>query len=248
VSPRVARRLAAVLIPAGLLLAPACSRLSPRTELEIGRHRVSLSAPRGWLYLDHGDEKRFRQDLTYVAVLDLGPVEGASYARELATAREHWRAAGIRVGYQETSRLLAPRALFPSKDEFELQSEYRRKVVRGYEQGDDALAEASYQGLVDLLSRLTPLGLDAVTELVLERVKFEPWNREVVSAEDVEVDHRPGRSLKTWNKRTHQDPQRLTFLVNGGNLLAVATAGDRYEASSAAFDLILDSLRFAASS
>ena len=75
-SARPARRLATFLIPAGLLLTPACSRPSPRTELEIGRHRVSLRAPSDWLYLDHGYEKRFRQDLTYVAVLDLGPVEG----------------------------------------------------------------------------------------------------------------------------------------------------------------------------
>ena len=46
----------------------------------------------------------------------------------------------------------------------------------------------------------------------------------MVTAEDVEVDDRPGRSLKTWKKLTDQDPQRLAFLVNGGNLLAVATS------------------------
>lgn len=227
-----------------VLLALACSRLGPGAELEVGRHRLSLRVPRGWLYVDQGFEKRFRQEATFVDVTDLGPIAGSRYAEELASAHEHWQASGTRVGYEETTKLLAPRALFASPEDFELQAEYRRKLVKGYKEGDGPLAEANYQALLGLLGRLPPLGMDEVTALALERVQFKPWEEEVVSTEDVVVDGRPARLLRTWARLTHQGPQRYAFIVNAGSLLGIETSGDRHEASSAAFDVIVGSLRF----
>lgn len=227
-----------------VLLALACSRPSPETELEVGRHRLSLRVPRGWLYVDQGFEKRFRQEATFVDVTDLGPVAGSRYAEELARAHEYWQASGTRVGYEETSKLLAPRELFASPEDFELQAEYRRKLVKGYEEGDGPLADANYQALLELLAGLTPLEPDAVTALALERVKFQKSEREVVSTEDVVVDGRPARLVRTWARLTHQGPQRYAFIVNAGSLLGVETSGDRHDASSAAFDAIVGSLRF----
>ena len=98
---------------------------------------------------------------------------------------------------------------------------------------------------MELLDGLPPLEMDAVIALVLERARFQALGAGIVSTEDVMLDGRPARLLRTWTRLTHQAPERYAFVVNDGNLLGVETSGDRREASAAAFDTIVGSLRFA---
>lgn len=73
----IARRAAWLVVPV-LAGAAACGpRETPavQKELEIGPHRVQVSAPAGWEVLDQGRQKRFRKGESDLVLQDLGKVD-----------------------------------------------------------------------------------------------------------------------------------------------------------------------------
>ena len=68
--------------------------------------------------------------------------------------------------------------------------------------------------------------------------------REVKSRRTVMVDGREAVDIETWNRLDHANPQRLFFVDNDGELLALYTERMALKDTLAAFDAIRDSLHF----
>ena len=71
--------------------------------------------------------------------------------------------------------------------------------------------------------------------------------REVKSRRVVTLDGREAIDIETWNRLDHTNPQRIFFVKDDSDLLALHTAGMAFEDSLAAFAAIRDSLHFAKS-
>ncbi len=58
------------------------------------------------------------------------------------------------------------------------------------------------------------------------------------------LDGREAMDIETWHRLDHTNPQRIFFVEDDGDLLALHTVGMAFEDSLAAFDAIRDSLHF----
>lgn len=68
--------------------------------------------------------------------------------------------------------------------------------------------------------------------------------RDVKSRRAVTIDGREAMDIETWNRLDHTNPQRIFFVRDDGDLLALHTVGMAFQDSLAAFDAIRDSLHF----
>jgi hypothetical protein len=95
-------------------------------------------------------------------------------------------------------------------------------------------------------------------EIVLQdlgKVDWEPAlaslhddrRREVKSRRPRTIDNHEAMEIETWNRLDHTNPQRIFFVKDDGDLLALHTVGMAFQDSLAAFDAIRDSLHFAKS-
>jgi len=65
--------------------------------------------------------------------------------------------------------------------------------------------------------------------------------RDVKSRRAVTIDGREAMDIETWNRLDHTNPQRIFFVNDDGDLLALHTVRMAFEDSLAAFDAIRDS-------
>jgi hypothetical protein len=92
-----------------------------------------------------------------------------------------------------------------------------------------------------------PRDLDELMEWGLAAVDAEVGHdqrREVKSRRTVTIDGRDAVDVETWNRLDHTNPQRILFVRNDGDLLALHTAGMALDDTLAAFDAIRGSLHF----
>ena len=68
--------------------------------------------------------------------------------------------------------------------------------------------------------------------------------REVKSRRSVVLDGREAFDIETWNRLDHTNPQRIFFVKDDGDLLALHTERMALGDTLAAFDSIRDSLHF----
>jgi hypothetical protein len=68
--------------------------------------------------------------------------------------------------------------------------------------------------------------------------------RELKSRRTVMLDGREAVDIETWNRLDHTNPQRIFFVDDDGELLALHTERMAFEDTLAAFDAIRDSLHF----
>ena len=108
----IARRTTLVLLAAAMSAASsACARDTatpppvPR-ELDLGVHRVQVTVPTGWVLLDQGKQKRFRQGELEIVLQNLGPATPAP--RDLDALIE-WGLAG--AGHDQRSEVKSRRTL-----------------------------------------------------------------------------------------------------------------------------------------
>ncbi len=239
----LAHRVAAVIVA---VLLGGCERVLPRrTELQVGEHRVSLRAPRAWRYLDHGHEKLFRHEGSRLLhVVDLGPITGAGYARELEQAHDLIGEGRSGLGNERISAFRVPRELFGSKEAFDLYDERLSALRMETRRGDEGKGTSGFEALHAQLEGLAPPAPDVLVELALKRVGHEPWEREIESVADVSIAGRPARVVTTWDKRTHRGRQRHALVVHEGRLLMVRTSGygEGEEAVATAFEGVVSSL------
>jgi hypothetical protein len=66
--------------------------------------------------------------------------------------------------------------------------------------------------------------------------------RDEKSRRAVTVDGREAIDIETWNRLDHTNPQRIFFVIDDGDLLALHTERMAFEDTLAAFDAIRDSL------
>lgn len=68
--------------------------------------------------------------------------------------------------------------------------------------------------------------------------------RDVKSRRPVTLDGREAMDVETWHRLDHSNPQRIFFVRDDGDLLALHTAGMAFKDALAAFDAIRESLHF----
>ena len=68
--------------------------------------------------------------------------------------------------------------------------------------------------------------------------------REVRWRHKVTIDGREAVDIETWNRLDHANPQRIFFVSEDGDLLALQTVGMAFADSHAAFETIRNSLHF----
>ena len=88
-----------------------------------------------------------------------------------------------------------------------------------------------------------PRDLDALFDWGLAAVGHNE-RRDVKSRRPVTVDGREAMNIETWHRLDHSNPQRIFFVKDDGDLLALHTVGMAFEESLAAFDTLRDSLHF----
>ena len=88
-----------------------------------------------------------------------------------------------------------------------------------------------------------PRDLDELIEWGLAQVGHNQ-RREEKSRRAVMLDGREGMDIETWHRLDHSNPQRIFFVEDDGDLLALHTVGMAFEDSLAAFGAIRDSLHF----
>ena len=85
--------------------------------------------------------------------------------------------------------------------------------------------------------------LDALIEWGLQAVGHDR-RREVRSRRPVTLDGREAIDIETWNRLDHTNPQRIFFVREADDLLALHTTGMARQDTLAAFAAIRDSLHF----
>ena len=88
-----------------------------------------------------------------------------------------------------------------------------------------------------------PRDLDELIDWGLAEVGHDQ-RREVKSRRAVTLDGREAVDIETWHRLDHTNPQRIFFVNDDGELLALHTERMAFEDSLAAFDAIRDSLHF----
>ena len=89
------------------------------------------------------------------------------------------------------------------------------------------------------LDALFDWGLAAVGQAVGRDQRREEKSRRAVT-----LDGREAVDIETWQRLDHTNPQRIFFVKDEGDLLALHTVGMAFKDSLAAFDALRDSLHF----
>jgi len=89
----------------------------------------------------------------------------------------------------------------------------------------------------------SPRDLDALVDWGLAAVGHDR-RREVKSRRPATIDGREASDIETWNRLDHSNPQRIVFVVDAGDLLALHTPGMAFPESLSAFDALRHSLHF----
>ena len=148
----------------------------------------------------------------------------------------------------------APAPAAPAPAPTERQFEFgARRVQVGVPAGWEALDQGNqkrfrrgeFEIVLQYLGPRTPArDLDELVDWGLAAVGHDE-RRDVTSRRPVTVDGREAMDIETWHRLDHSNPQRIFFVKDDGDLLALHTVGMAFEESLAAFDTLRDSLHFA---
>lgn len=89
-----------------------------------------------------------------------------------------------------------------------------------------------------------PRDLDGLFDWGLAAVGHDDKRRDVKSRRAVTLDGREAVDIETWSRLDHSNPQRMFFVRDDGDLLALHTVRMAFADTLAAFDTIRDSLHF----
>ena len=138
----------------------------------------------------------------------------------------------------------------PAPKEFELGARRVQVIVpAGWEALDQGKQKRFRKGefqivLQNLGSRTPPpRDLDELVDWGLAAVDHNQ-RREVKSRRTVMLDGREAVDIETWHRLDHTNPQRIFFVDDDGELLALHTVGMAFQDTLAAFDAIRASLHF----
>lgn len=212
------------------------------TAVTVGVHRLAFRVPEGWLHFDHGREQRFERGLLQMSIADLGPVDGAGYARAIEDARDLWRAGRLEDA-RETLGRLRLRAAFPSEEDWRA-FRVRWDVVA--QEGDvtpPGELDEAYRSILETVRDLPPPSLDDLADAALVDLGHDQ-RRSVAERRPVLIDDRGGMWVDTWDRLSHDYRQRFLFVVSEGHLLVVHTALGAFSEMEEALDSLAGSLSF----
>jgi len=138
----------------------------------------------------------------------------------------------------------------PAPKEFEFGARRIQVIVpNGWDALDQGkqkrFRKGEFEIVLDNLGSATPPArdLDTLIDWGLAEVGHNQ-RREVKSRRMVMLDGREAVGIETWNRLDHTNSQRIFFVDDGGELLALHTVGMAFDDTLAAFDAIRDSLHF----
>lgn len=240
---RCARARTGVLLVLALVAACGCgSREGVATRtVELGRHRVRFTVPRGWEHLDRGRQQLFRNGETRLSLEDLGPATREGIVRELRDAEGLWRAGQWMVAFARVRELHSPTLRYAS-------SEQRLDFYREWNDAtyvpaaaDSAAIGPAFDALIDGAAKLPALGEASLLEYALENA-FSMRGMEIERQEKRSIHGAEWTVVEIWDRVSHLWRLRLACVEQDGYLLALWTQMGRFELSGPAFDALLASI------
>lgn len=233
-----ARAFAALALVAALT--PGCAK-QVVSETDVGRHHVRFVLPRGWEHLDHGRQQIFRVGESQLALTDLGPATDDAVVRELRAAAALWRAGRRRDAIERVRTLRSPamRTAPPAR-----LAEFWRPwsdATTSPEQASDADVAVAFDSLVAGTRALAKPTADELLAYALAATT-ERTDREIEARQLRAIHGRTWTVVEAWNRVSHQDRWRLAYVVNDGNLLALAMDHGPFDQLGPGFEALLASL------
>ncbi len=236
----------AALLVAGLAgLLPGCGAQESSRELAVGAHQVRVRIPAGWEVVDQGRQILIRRASAELVLKDLGPAGPPGIRREVERAQDLWRAGHGSEARWRMANVPVPREVFPTLAD-------RQRFWAAWSRVSNARADRPYEDVqpafavilanIDVMpARPLPLLVDAgLAELGHDQ------RRDVKARRPMTVDGHEALDVETWNRLSHQNPERLMFVENDGYLLVLRTGQSADRETVRAFESVLDRLQFLA--
>jgi hypothetical protein len=214
-------------------------------ELNVGAHRVTLTAPERWAHIDDGDAHRFRWRGAQIEVADVGPVTLAGIRSEIQRARGLYLI-GAAAESSDVVNGLRLRGLFASQqrwDDFLVAWD----TVRRARANDDRAAKRAVDGAFQtVLGEIARLPQPSLPELAAGAVaELEPMDRrEIAMQREISIAGRSGLAIDTWDRLAHAQRKRYVFVVNEGDVLMVRMVFGAFESIEDTFDDLVASIRY----
>ena len=227
------------------LLAGCDSREAPRA-FELGMHRGQVRVPAGWVALDQGRQWRLRKGEAELVLQDLGAAGPDGIRREVARARELWRAGHVEEARWRLRNVTVPRELFPTAvDREAFWATWSGFFGDPAKTAPYAAIEPTFSDALARVDALPAPDLPALADAGLKALGHDQ-RRDVKSRQSLMVGGRDALDVDTWNRLSHAHPQRFLFIAHDGYLLALYTARQADAEALSAFASVRDSLHFAA--
>jgi hypothetical protein len=240
---RCAEARAGLLLVLALVAADGCGSWAGVTSrtVELGRHRVRFTVPKGWEHLDRGREQLFRNGETRLSLEELGPATREGIVRELREAEGLWRAGQWMVAFARVRELESPTLRYAS-------SEQRLDFYRTWNDAtyvpaaaESAAIGPAFDALIGGAAKLPVLGDASLLEYALENT-FDMRGMEIERQEKRSIHGAEWTVVEIWDRASHLWRLRLACVEQDGYLLALWTQMGRFELSGPAFDAVLASI------
>jgi len=221
-----------------------CGARDTAREFTLGDHQVRVEAPSGWETLDQGRVVRFKNARAELVLQDLGPAGPQGIRREVERARDLWRSGQAAAAATRLGSVPVPRDLFPTPETGREFWAAWSRVSRAPEETPFADVEPAFADILANVDAMPARSLAALVDAGLASLGHDS-RRDVKSRGEYVIDGRPAQDVETWNRLTHDYPQRLLFVLNDGYLLVLAADQGAGGDVVKAFERMRASLHFA---
>jgi hypothetical protein len=240
-------RLPLVLCCCGLTIAcagPSATEPNP-VSVTVGDQQVRLVPPAQWERFEFKDEIGFRHDIDQILLRDSGPITADGIKAQVEQARQLFRTNQI-ARSSELINSLSVRPLFSDQRRWKLFEESWKRL-RWANLGENLAfpdrVEQAYTAVLVELATLPAQDLSLLAKTILADI--EPMDRrEIATEQPIVVDGRRALRFDTWDRRNHTWRRRSVYIENDGRILVVRMGLGQFENLDAAFDRVVESVRF----
>jgi hypothetical protein len=223
----------------------ACRPSAPPQSIVVGAHALSFRLPEGWERIDYGQRQVLRHAEDRIVLMDLGPVDGPGYIREIEAVRDLW----IQGRQPDAQARLNDLQLLPFG--FSTRAEYLRAhallVQARQALGSGPAYECNWRlrTVVDTIATQPAPPLSAYVEYVLDRLEPSRYRqREILPPKLTRIGDREALIVDSWDRLSHTQRQRFALTINAGRLLVIAVEAGAFEATQTPYSAVLKSIEF----
>jgi len=209
---------------------------------EIGRHRVSLTPPKGWEHVDHGRQHLFRKDVMQVTLADLGPGSAEGLVRAISEARAAWLDGRREDAFERVRELKSPALHFATSDAWTGFWRTWNDVSARRDVADSSEIGAAFDSLAVWARRLPASSRDDVVRFALQTTR-DRSRREIAGITDRASNGVVGTVAETWGPVSHANRKRTAVTIDKGDLLMLWTERGPIEQTGPVFDALLASMK-----